>query len=75
MVQCTFFNSNSWFNAFLNFFMGIGYSSLSCKFAAIFSTFQFSFLEVKRVNGYESYVNVQDIEYQLQENFLSHFHL
>ena len=39
----------------------------SCKLVTNFSTFSFSFFQVKMVNHYEVHAIFQDIEHQIQE--------
>ena len=61
--------------SFLKFLICIKYSPLSCKSATKFFNFlNFSFFETKSVNHCEDYVNFQDIEDELQQNILHHFH-
>ena len=47
--------------------MELTYSFLSCKLATIFSIFQFSLFQEKRVNLHEVHAIFQEFEHQLQE--------
>ena len=55
--------------------MWIAYPVLACKLATSFSAFSVnSFSLLKMVNHYEGHLDFQDIEHQLRENILYHFH-
>ena len=69
----TFFKINPWFNSCFTFLMWMTYWVLSCKLVTSFSTFRFSFSQVKMVNHCEIHVIFKDIEYHLRENILHHF--
>ena len=53
--------------------MSITYSVLLWKLEMGFSTFQFSFSQVKMVNHFEDHVIIHNTDHQLQEIILHHF--
>ena len=62
MTLLTFVQSNLWFSACFRFLVFI----VSCKVTTTFSTFQFSFLQAKKANHCEGYVQIFKI---LKMNF------
>ena len=71
MILCTFSILNTRFNVCFKFLICITYS---CKFPISFSNFSIFILSAKKTNYCEGYVNCQNIEHQLQENILHHYH-
>ena len=51
IILCKFSKTNPWLNACLGFLIYITYSDLSCKLAASFRFFQFSFFQVKMITS------------------------
>ena len=70
MILCNFSKTYPSFNACFKFRLFMIYSFLSCKFGTSFSTFSFSYFQIKGVNHCKGYVNCHDIEHQLQENII-----
>ena len=65
MALCALFNTNPWFRACFNFLKCLRCFSLSCRLATSFSTFQFSFFQLKMVNHCEFHVICKQIQHQL----------
>ena len=70
MILCTFsilIHDSMFVLNFLNFLY-------SCRFPISFSNFSIFILSAKKTNYCEGYVNCQNIEHQLRENILHHYH-